>query len=336
MTRAPVAVIWIQPSRNARITNTTCSPPSLAHLLRTLNVPVSGETSNGAVTGSTEAVDWYLELTSFRTYIEGVCILDPYIEAPIRRGIVSGIERANSVISTLLGQAFGQVLSVHFEAPDGSTDRITPDDLTPCGDPATGGSDFACQSALLFGGRRHRCSDDIMPPTLNSAGEYVCDIANLEVRRMLVRPEGIELVFAEGSDDPQHDLLQYETGLIESGSGVSGFLQLLSMLSMSTSLTPSLAPEDPVVCDPLRWSAVAPPTAGVERGVFGWYASSILIPSGTAICTSDDTSCAGLCGQYGTTCTAARTFGLDQFYGTEPLPTSGPLVCREGTCIAAP
>ncbi len=91
-------------------------------------------------------------------------------------------------------------------------------DLAPCGrvEPETGetfASDAMCSDAepRWFGGRRHGCVgiDDAGrftdEPAL--ARDFRCARVRLEIRRVNLRPDGIELVVADSDADPQYGML---------------------------------------------------------------------------------------------------------------------------------
>ncbi|MCZ7685969.1 MAG: hypothetical protein M5U28_47310 [Sandaracinaceae bacterium] len=93
---------------------------------------------------------------------------------------------------------------------------ISFDDLADCGrtHPDTGelfGSDAMCGDASprFFGGRRHMCVGLNADGTRNSTSptQYRCADLRIELRRAYLRPDGIEVVFADSSSDPQHPVI---------------------------------------------------------------------------------------------------------------------------------
>ncbi len=125
-------------------------------------------------------------------------------------GVLEG--RIRSQLSHVIGQATGNLERNLQEW------GVAYEDLPLCGrlDPETGDtfpSDAMCGDALprYFGGRRHGCVgfDADRRGTDNPAAvvEYRCARVRHEVRRINVRPDGVEIVLADSTADPQYDLL---------------------------------------------------------------------------------------------------------------------------------
>lgn len=125
-------------------------------------------------------------------------------------GVLQGQVRGE--VSTVLGQLVG---SLSHDLRDWG---IPLADIPECGrtDPDTGvvfASDAMCGDALprWFGGRRHGCVgiDDAGrftdEPAL--AREYRCARVRLEIRRINLRPDGLEVVLADSTSDPQYGML---------------------------------------------------------------------------------------------------------------------------------
>lgn len=134
---------------------------------------------------------------------------------------------ASGLNDLITGIIQGQIRSQFSRVLDRLSGSLTRDlrewgfafsDLPSCErtDPVTGDtfpSDAMCGRALptFFGGRRHGCvgidasgelTDD---PSL--AEDYRCARVRFEIRRINVRPDGLEVVLADSSSDPQHGML---------------------------------------------------------------------------------------------------------------------------------
>jgi hypothetical protein len=220
------------------------------------------------------------------------------LDGVVRRAV----PQINDSILLEVQQAFGTSFVDNFGIPV--------DDLPTCGHLPDGSlNHFDCSAAYYRGGRRHRCSE-----RLNSSGENVCDEVHLEIRRIHVRPEGIELVLAESEADPQFALLDGRNGLIAPGSALA-----------------LVFGPDPLICDEVRLGLAVSEVATPFELAGEAAALGSLIPS-VPICDRSDALCTGICPQFGTTCANARTFGLDR----DSLPNTGTLRCVHGTCQVVP
>jgi hypothetical protein len=246
---------------------------------------------------------WNVDLVSYSVDFADPCIADWFTGSFISR-IERGVSTLNARLSELIGQSFGDSFIDDF--------GLSADDLPVCGTLPDGSpNDADCQRTHFYGGRRHRCD----PHRFNSAGQTVCDIARLDVRRMHGRPEGLELVFVENDDDPQLALLNGHPGLAPPGSALA---------------TLQGTPDDPLCYARRVWAELVPGDDPFPTMLTSTDALSVLIPS-VPICDTTDASCTGICPQYGTTCAVARAFGLDAAHPLPPSPT--PVRCVYGTCM---
>ena len=275
-----------------------------------------------AVTVATRAVDWSLELDEFSVGMTSDlphCPLQEHLSGYIRPVVQRRLDAFRSRLDTILEVALGDSFTADFDIPA--------DDLVACGSPESGQDHLECQWRDQFGGERHRCSS-----VQNSAGQFVCDGAHIEIRRMMVRPEGVEIVLAESVEDPQFQLLDGRPGLIvDDPSDPSDLASTLETIDAQAA--PSLEwafDPDPGLCAPNRWESDSNWPIGQPRGIMRWHASTLLVPS-LPICSNSDPACSGICGQFGNECNRVATLGLDELLTGQRLP-SGTLSCVNGTC----
>lgn len=172
---------------------------------------------------------------------------------------------------------------------------ISFDDLADCGrtHPDTGelfGSDAMCGDASprFFGGRRHRCVGFNDDGTRNNTSptQFRCADLRIELRRAHLRPDGVEVVFADSSSDPQYPAMTALRG----------------------------QPIFDGVCEPER-SGVLIPTQAPRSGTVETRTSSLLTitadSGGRRICHPDDpivasgslfVGCSGICVDAGAPC----------------------------------
>jgi hypothetical protein len=145
---------------------------------------------------------------------------------------------------------------------------IDPASLAECGD------DLDCQDVAFFGGQRHGCD----PCT------GMCTRFQLEARRIHARPEGLEVVLATNSRDPQAGLL-------------------------ATKRQP--APGSDLICDLERESNQIVPPSDIFS-TLSPHDLDVFFAGGTAgaICGHDARSCEGVCGEFGVKCAVVDSLGL--------------------------
>ncbi|MEM9191197.1 MAG: hypothetical protein AAGF12_18590 [Myxococcota bacterium] len=190
--------------------------------------------------------------------------------------------------------------------------RATADFGIPAASVPSCASDTDCRVTPFLGGRRHSCD-----PSLGT-----CDFFRLEARRILIRPEGVEFVFAENSADPQFALLDGREGPL---------------------------PGDPLFCDPLRYDPDRPDRTPPPDRVPGTIPIGVApLLSATPMCNASAVGCTGICPDVGVACGLAglvttnpppplslcncHRCGLDVMTDPNNCGACG-VVCASGTCV---
>lgn len=131
-----------------------------------------------------------------------------HVSPTLRGQIQSQVER---VVPTMISEFTGRLSKNALDI------GVPWDDLVDCGELDGSGrlvpnhGICADTPAPLFGGRRHRCRafDDMRQRVNNDAAtQYRCEGLRIEIRRINIRPDGLEFVLVDGPDDPQRPLVE--------------------------------------------------------------------------------------------------------------------------------
>lgn len=127
------------------------------------------------------------------TMTPGGCFLDWIITGALRGIIEREIRGRISVeVSRAIQLIIGSRASTQFGVPVSS--------IPTCAFDSDCAAGYGPDRAPLFGGSRHGCVDhDGNPGTAN-----ICDLVQFEMRRLYVGPRGVDIVLADGPDDPQY------------------------------------------------------------------------------------------------------------------------------------
>ena len=164
-------------------------------------------------------------------------------------------------IRELLPGIFQEFTSVARIALPASDLGVSFGDLTDCGRTLPGGalvpSDALCADAPspLFGNRRLKCVGfDASGARAAPITQYRCADLLPEVRRVNIRPDGLEAVFSDSTDDPQHTLIANRLGgwcADDHGAGMDpGMDPLVRVVSRGTSLLSALGGTARRICHP--------------------------------------------------------------------------------------
>jgi hypothetical protein len=238
------------------------------------------------------AVDINLELVGISANLNDPCVGDWFINGVVEGAVRRAVAGVSSQLNAQIVGALGTTLDPDFGVPTSELRACT--------------TDWDCREIPYFGGRRHSCI----------AG--LCNGAHIEVRRVHVRPDGLEFVLAEGIDDPQYDLLENVSGLIAPDGALEGLLGTFG--------------EDPDVCHPGRWAVESSdPPAGLAIVPTGPIIPSLL---NSPICDTTNPDCAGICTEVGVTCDQAIEFEIPGA-GNREIP-AGSTRCVNGICQPDP
>lgn len=216
------------------------------------------------------SLDLALEVDSASVDIND-CVLAGLIEDSVADQLRGITRDFNSQLSVIIGLIAGT--------------RATRDFGIPASDLRTCTSDDDCRVSSFLGNRRHSCIGG------------VCDGFRIEVRRLNVRPEGLEIVLAEDEADPQFALLNGRPGLL---------------------------PGDPGLCQTGRRSVPDDALGPLPTPILAVNADPRL---SRPLCGVDEVGCTGICPNVGTTCNTAVLLG------TTPQPSSSE--CSHSACCRA-